>query len=235
MRRRRPRSRVVGGVRPARPRRARSSPPGRRGRCRGSSSWSASSACGSTSRDVRGDLLALVADDDQHAAGVEGAGGGQRVAEHAAAGQGVQDLGSRRAHPGSFTCGEDDDGGRAGERHLWVLLADLPGTRAADLVRTVHSTRAQGSLPPRPDPPGASSGAGVNVGGSTGGTRPRRTSQIPGEHGTDGRHDDHGRRAHRPRWHPPAGRRPATRRRTRGGRAGCDQHAGRASSPWIAR
>ncbi len=77
---------------------------------------------------VRDDLLAPVPHDDDHATRLEAAGGAQRVAEEGAAAEPVQDLRCGRAHPGSFTCGEDDDGGGTGERHLVVLLAVCPGS-----------------------------------------------------------------------------------------------------------
>ncbi len=55
-------------------------------------------------RAVRGDEVALVADDDGELAGVHAAGGMQRVADHGQAADGVQDLGGTGLHPGTGTC-----------------------------------------------------------------------------------------------------------------------------------
>ncbi len=60
--------------------------------------------------DVRADLLPLVPDDRHHAGRLNGCDGGEDVADHASAGDRVQDLHRLRLHPGAAAGSEDDHG-----------------------------------------------------------------------------------------------------------------------------
>ena len=73
-------------------------------------SWTASTASGTSSLDVRPDLVALVADDGDDPLRLDGLHGAQHVPDHAASADGVQHLHRLGLHAGAPAGGEDDHG-----------------------------------------------------------------------------------------------------------------------------
>ena len=102
--------------------------------------------------EVRGDLVAAVADDDHEVLGVERRRGGQRRGRAGAAADRVQHLGSGRLHPGALAGGEDDDGRGAVVRLTrtasWRLVGSADGPRIAPRRRSIGRTASSDRLAP---------------------------------------------------------------------------------------
>ena len=111
-------------------RRAPPGPSGPRGRCRSARPGRRCARAVVPGGEVRGDLLAGVADDDDEVLGVELTGGGDDMSDERAPGDLVQDLGCLRLHAGALTRCEDDDGGRAVGAHGMCPSASGGGTSA---------------------------------------------------------------------------------------------------------